>query len=143
MTPELREVALRTVREELPQYLRIQDIAMVGTAYIIETGHAQDIDVLLLVPEIDPFKDWYVDQGYEVGGSGQGDEIWVSLKKGVLNILLCEDPTYFERWKAARRSVQVPERLGQGQADQRPQHHHGRLLLGRSTLAAMKRRPSI
>lgn len=86
----------------LPFDTKYAEAALVGSAYTMGAG--QDIDLLLLVDNKDVSRFTLTCKGAEVGGSSDPlamQDCWESMRLGKLNILLCDDEEFFEKWKTA------------------------------------------
>lgn len=99
------------LNEWLPEATRLYNITnftdheLTGSANIV--GKGQDFDVVLLVQDIynvgmqlslilDGWKKLGAEESY-------GDDgMFISYRKGNLNIITCDNPEYFEQWRIAK-----------------------------------------
>lgn len=83
---------------------RIGPIAMeiVGSTFIC--GEGKDSDILMLVSgeAFDKTITYFVEKhGYAIGGSGENEDGWCSVKSGTINVIICKDYDFYEKWVAA------------------------------------------
>ena len=65
----------------------------------------RDLDVLVLVSDIRAAFNWLTEHGgYDSCSNGYGDiegDGWTAVRKGDVNIVVCDDRGFFDRWVAA------------------------------------------
>lgn len=86
-------------------------VRLVGSTFI--KGEGNDIDILVQVKDLDKAESVAIQAGYRKdGGSCCEFETWSSLKLGKVNLLLCHDPEYYDRWVMAAEACQFLHKRG-------------------------------
>lgn len=90
-------------RNEFPDYIKnlidtAQDVLLTGSRYICPEVMPKDIDIML---RVDNIGDFIIKNNLTLNEDQQvyGDDLMVSCRHGIYNILLTSDAEYFLKWK--------------------------------------------
>lgn len=114
--PDSHVGILRHARQTLDGVgVKYSRISLVGSKFILGPDKGEDTDILIEVDDLDDASDALCNAGFEKGGSESVNEFWRSClrKFDMLNVLLTDDPAYFDKWVQAAevcRYLQLEEK---------------------------------